>query len=104
MTSVCVGVASVPALQLASLCLSAHCAIYPVHLCSPCFCPCPLSGPPSPPFTPLALGPSLLAVKGWNVRVVGLNREGRHRDVTVVQDFWSDLDAFLQSRKSSLLY
>jgi hypothetical protein len=44
------------------------------------------------------------AVKGWNVRVMGLNREGRHRDVTVAQEFWSDLDAFLQSQKSSLAY
>ncbi len=44
------------------------------------------------------------AVKGWNVAVMGLNREGRHRDMTVVQEFWGQLDAFLQAQKSTLLY
>ncbi|GAB4817648.1 hypothetical protein N2152v2_004694 [Parachlorella kessleri] len=43
-------------------------------------------------------------VKGWNLRVVSVNREGRHRDVTVAQDIWSDLDAFLQAQKSTLAY
>jgi len=36
--------------------------------------------------------------------VVSVNREGRHRDVTVAQDIWSDLDAFLQANKSTLAY
>ena len=48
--------------------------------------------------------PARRAVKGWNVKVMGLNREGRHRDVTVAQEFWSELDTFLAARKSSLLY
>ena len=43
-------------------------------------------------------------VKSWNVRLLGLNREGRHRDVTAAAEFYRLLDAHLQAHKSTLLY
>lgn len=46
----------------------------------------------------------LLAVKTWKVKVFPLSRENRHRDVTVVQDMFKVLDAFLAARKSRLHY
>lgn len=43
-------------------------------------------------------------VKSWNVRLLGLNREGRHRDVTVAAELYRLLDAHLQAQQSTLLY
>ena len=43
-------------------------------------------------------------VKSWNVRLLALNRQSRHRDATVAQEFWRLLDAHLQARGSTLLY
>lgn len=43
-------------------------------------------------------------VKSWNVKILGLNRQSRHRDLTVAQEFWRLLDTHLAARSSSLLY
>lgn len=43
-------------------------------------------------------------VKGWNVKLIGLNRSVRHHDITAAQDFWKHLDAFLQARNCRLVY
>ncbi|EFN59429.1 hypothetical protein CHLNCDRAFT_56751 [Chlorella variabilis] len=43
-------------------------------------------------------------VRSWNVKVLGINRQSRHRDATVAQEFWRMLDAHLQARSSQLLY
>jgi hypothetical protein len=49
------------------------------------------------PTAPLFLW--LPAVKGWNVKVFALGRQGRNRDIAVVQDYFKHLDAFLLSHK-----
>ncbi|PSC73571.1 parafibromin-like isoform X2 [Micractinium conductrix] len=43
-------------------------------------------------------------VKSWNVRILGLNRQSRHRDATVAQEFWRLLDSHLTARGSSLAF
>ena len=43
-------------------------------------------------------------VRSWNVKVLGLNRQSRHRDATVAQEFWRLLDAHCAARGSTLLY
>lgn len=43
-------------------------------------------------------------VKSWNVRLLGLNREGRHRDITMAGEFYRQLDAHLAATKSRLEY
>jgi parafibromin len=43
-------------------------------------------------------------VKSWNVKILGINRQSRHRDATVAQEFWHLLDAHLQARSSTLAY
>lgn len=43
-------------------------------------------------------------VRSWNVKILGINRQSRHRDATVAQEFWRMLDAHLAARSSSLAY
>jgi hypothetical protein len=43
-------------------------------------------------------------VKSWNVKILGLNRQSRHRDATMAQEFWRMLDTHLQARGSTLAY
>ena len=65
-----------------------------------------------PPLTPphhRCLPPRLpqkvdAGVKSWNVRILGLNRQSRHRDATVAQEFWRLLDSHLTARGSSLAF
>lgn len=55
--------------------------------------------PPTQPITQVDA-----TVKSWNVRILGINRQSRHRDATVAQEFWRMLDAHLAARSSTLLY
>jgi hypothetical protein len=43
-------------------------------------------------------------VKKWNVQKFVLQRGTRHRDMAVVKDLYTALDAFLVKRKSQLTY
>jgi hypothetical protein len=43
-------------------------------------------------------------VDGWKVLKLPLRRHGRHLDHTVMLDFYTKLDAFLQGRRCELDY
>lgn len=43
-------------------------------------------------------------VKSWNVKILALNRQSRHRDATVAQEFWRLLDAHCAARRCPLAY
>jgi hypothetical protein len=43
-------------------------------------------------------------VDGWKVVKLPLRRHGRHLDHTVMLDFYTKLDAFLQGRRCELDY
>ena len=58
-----------------------------------------------PPTIPSPSAPQVDAtVKSWNVKILGLNRQSRHRDATMAQEFWRMLDTHLQARGSTLAY
>lgn len=43
-------------------------------------------------------------VKSWNVKVLTLEREIRHKDEAVVREFWDSLDQILRKRNSQLKF
>ena len=38
----------------------------------------------------------------WNVKVLTLQRNKRHQDVTVMNEFWADLESFLRKERFSV--
>lgn len=68
----------------------------------------PHRSPASPSHTCIHSLPRLpqvdATVKSWNVKILGLNRQSRHRDATMAQEFWRMLDTHLQARGSTLAY
>lgn len=42
-------------------------------------------------------------VKSWNVRPLSISRFKRHADATVVEDFWTQLEQYLEVKKPFLL-
>lgn len=38
-------------------------------------------------------------ISKWNVRTLTLQRNKRHQDVTIMNDFWTDLDQFLKKER-----
>ena len=51
-----------------------------------------------------AAPPRGAAVKGWNVKLLALNREGRHRDGQVAQELWQQIDAHMAKAKRNFAY
>lgn len=39
------------------------------------------------------------AVQKWNVKALQIQRNKRHQDISVMNDFWADLDNFLKKEK-----
>lgn len=44
------------------------------------------------------------AVKAWNVKILTLEKDARHRDEAVLREFWDQLDAFLVKAHSQLAF